>query len=194
MKNTSKITKPIFVKIYNFGATCKLSDMYNSRSTKYHSIYDSDFFVQKTDPESIVSAGYSKLCKAIISLNLQNEITAKISLFKKELSKVELYIDSNRAWLLFNEENGIENFIQKKIAIAAEAAAYQASIRAIIELIVIDELFISEIIESKKFISTEKNKLQSKAFSELLQRNNISVETDHLFWEVFRGVKSKIKY
>ena len=50
----------------------KLSDLYNSRTTKYASIYNTDLFVIYRDAESIAKYGFSKLCKAIITLNESN--------------------------------------------------------------------------------------------------------------------------
>lgn len=53
--------------------------------------------------------------------------------------------------------------------------------------IVIDEVFKSEIIESRKFTSYVKNKMQSSAFTALLQRLNYGkINSD--FWKVFKLV------
>ena len=56
----------------------KLSDLYNSRSTKYASIYNTDLFVINRDAESITKFGFSKLCKAIITINESNPIIIEL--------------------------------------------------------------------------------------------------------------------
>lgn len=56
----------------------KLSDLYNSRSTKYASIYNTDLFVINRDAESITKYGFSKLCKAIITINESNPIVIEL--------------------------------------------------------------------------------------------------------------------
>lgn len=81
-----------FVSFYNgFKVrTIKLSDIYSSRSTNYASIYNTDLFVINTDKGAIEASGYSKSCKAIITLNMNNnDVQSIIEKLKAEHIKAE---------------------------------------------------------------------------------------------------------
>lgn len=56
--------------------TRKLSDYYSSRSTNYASCLNSAPFIISRDMATIVAAGYSKACKAVITLELTDEVKA----------------------------------------------------------------------------------------------------------------------
>lgn len=59
----------------------KLSNFYNSQSTKYASVLDSDLFVRIYDKETIVSKGFDCRVKCIIAPNFEN--THVVEFFKK---------------------------------------------------------------------------------------------------------------
>lgn len=65
-------------------ATIKLSDFYNSQSTNYASCLNSEPFILKKDNESIKAAGYSKNCKAVITLEETTEIKELAEMMMKE--------------------------------------------------------------------------------------------------------------
>jgi len=121
--NTSKITAATKSRIEGFVSfyggfkiyTKKLSDIYTGRSTNYAGIYDTDLFSINRNEAAIVAAGYSKLCKAIITLNMENKtVKSVIEILKaeneaKELAEVNeqtLYVArvaEADAWIVANQ-------------------------------------------------------------------------------------------
>lgn len=86
----------------------KLSDLYNSHTTKYASIYDGDLFKIYRSQVDIIAAGYSKLCKAIIALNLANPIVnAVVTILIAE--KTKQIADAIEAKELFDNQLIIAN-------------------------------------------------------------------------------------
>jgi len=77
--------------------TRKLSFFYQSRSTNYARCLDSNPFIIIKDSKKIVNLGFSKLCKAVITLDSNNE-------FVKEL--IEKKIE--------NERKAIDDEIKRK--------------------------------------------------------------------------------
>lgn len=170
----TQITASISNKIENFVreneiTTMKLSSLYNSRSTRYHSIYNSDLFLIKTDAESIAAAGYAKTCKAIITLNMDNEIVAERV---KEIRE------------------GRKASAERRAQEAAKQAAWTASINEEAASIITDSEFISAVTEADKLNGIDRHVALSNAFSKLLVRLNHKISTD--FWKVFKIVKQSI--
>lgn len=145
--------------------TFRLSDMYTSRSAKYASCLNQSPFIIITDKSQIVSRGYSKLCKAIITVDAEHPLVLEVvGELKSELAKrVEYDIMKNQQ---------VEDI--KKEALT----------------IIIDEDFKTALAWAAEATGNEKSDRMASAMKGLLSRNNIAeIKTD--FWKVFRILKSK---
>jgi len=98
----------------------KLSDFYNSRSTKYSGIYDSDLFKISNDKSDIIASGFNPLVKKIIRLNVSNVLV------KNHLKK--LAIDKKQA----------------RILEVAKAKAFKVEVLTAISYIKLNKLFIEQ--------------------------------------------------
>ena len=117
----------------------KLSDFYNSRSTKYSGIYDSDLFIISNDKSDIIASGFNPLVKKIIRLNTSNKRVknhlkklaiekkqakilevAKIKAFKVEVRNAINYIKLNKKFIEQKNpcilENNVSGMTLKPIA------------------------------------------------------------------------------
>lgn len=127
--NTQKEKVALFTNYYFSGNessfnvyTKKLSDLYNSRTTKYHSVYDTDLFVISRDSESIVAAGYAKSCKAIITLNLENELVKEIIELLKKENQEKLEANEKASWLFASQKVEATKWIQQNPEIVEKEA------------------------------------------------------------------------
>ena len=172
INKNGQISKTAYEKVSNYGhgfSTRKLSDLYSSRSTNYHSIYNSDLFIINRKKEDIVAAGYSPLCKAIISLNESNPLVKQI--LQMEIERLKAKKASDKI-----ESDKKEAF---KSAILAEANSVST-----------DQDFAADLKWAGEVSGAEKSDRMASAMKALLSRNSIEkVDTD--FWQVFRILKAK---
>ena len=107
--NTMKIDKIMGKKIEQFMGfdsytnpekivfyTKKLSAFYQSRSTNYADCLNRPPFIINRDIQDIVAAGYSKNCKAIISINTKIKAIKEIATAKLMERKIEIFQDVQR--------------------------------------------------------------------------------------------------
>lgn len=127
---TTKITPSVKTKIAGFVSfyngfsvsTKKLSDLYSARSTNYASIYNSDLFlINKTEAE-IVASGYSKLCKAVITLNLENPLVVTVIEDLKKENELKNKAEEKAAILLAQQKTEAKIWIENNPEIVRKEA------------------------------------------------------------------------
>lgn len=171
INKNGQISKTAYEKVSGHGygfSTKKLSDLYSSRSTRYPSIYDTDLFVITKDKAAIVAAGYSPLCKAIISLNEKNELVQRILKMEVERKSAEK--------------------VSKEIEAAKREAAKDAIMKEA-KSFKIDDQFKAALKWASESKGKDKSDRMASAMKGLIDRNGKdAIVTD--FWQVFRILKS----
>ena len=134
----------------------KLSDFYNSRSTKYSGIFDSDLFKISNDKSDIIASGFNPLVKKIIRLNTSNKRVknhlkklaiekkqakilevAKIKAFKVEVRNAINYIKLNKKFIEQKNpcilENNVSGMTLKPIAYWLSQKSKKSSSQAFLQ-------------------------------------------------------------
>lgn len=148
--------------------TRKLSDIYQSQSTKLHGCFFEEPFIILRDEASIVNAGYAKTCKAVVTLNPRSKAVQQL---KKDLATKNM---------------------QHVIAETAKATE-RIKENARIDALEITEEFVGKIKEINATVwesGEMKSNTCASAMKALLQHNNIET-FDGDFWKAFRILKAK---
>lgn len=150
--------------------TRKLSDFYQSQSTRLKSIYNTDLFIRSWQPMDVQAAGFAESCKAVISLNLDNSEVIEI---------LEAIKAREEAAKMKDAENK-QKKIDAEIAIHTEAQAIEA-----------DAFFNNEVLAAKDLRGVEKSQALAQSFNALLTRIGHG-EIKSNFWRVLVIVKKRI--
>lgn len=150
--------------------TRKLSDFYQSQSTKVKSVYLTDLFVISKNAEDIKAAGFAASCKEVISINYQSA----------EAQRIIIYINAQKEAAKMEDAENKQKKIDAEIAIHAEAQA-----------ITEDQFFINEVLAVKHIRGVEKSQYLAQSFNELLTRIGHG-EIKSNFWRVLVIVKKRI--
>jgi len=143
----------------------KLSDMYTSRSTNYASCLNQPPFIIITDKDEIARNGYSKLCRAIITVDSTHPLVQEV-------------IDELKAEQLKRDNSSYKRWHDDQL-VKMEART-----------ITIDEQFREALLWASEATGNEKSERCASAMKGLLSRNNIElVKSD--FWKVFRILKAR---
>ena len=91
----------------------KLSDFYNSRSTTYCSLLDSDLFEICRDSDMIVKLGFDKRVKAIVIANTKNKLVKQqIAKYKAENKRIK-QIQDEKELAFKNEKKSAKIFMSE---------------------------------------------------------------------------------